>query len=378
MAQQIGIMLAENYQRKQLTMAEEISAMQLMLEHGDDVEGIATKTGIHKKTVQRRIKISEAIGVDTVAAAERMAGHPISLDDYEKLCDIDDPQLRNEVLDKIGTSEFDMAHTKALEKQVKAASRKNITDTLDKVAVKIDHPEILENPDEFIKNNDVVFVEKIYRHDTQDLQTTQKIVNAATESGAKVFYKTDTDGAVHVYAAGGVFAEEASKINIEEHREKQANEESIFRLEKVFKQAYGLRISYVKKLAVTSEIKKNVDAAAAQILFTRAHEPQDYVIRSLLDIKGPLEKESTTWSEACSVIIKKHSDRRDTMLLRGVYSRLEPGICKPNCTNFTPNERIEHVYDFLETLGYLMSEEEVQLTDGTHPLYAQPENDKAI
>jgi hypothetical protein len=235
-----------------------------------------------------------------------------------------------------------MAHTKALEKQNHAANINTFTKILDKAAVKIeDEPHAELKP-----------IAKLYRFDTTDLKTANEIVQTAS-SGAEVVYRQDNNGAIYVYQKGG-FADELTETEIQERRVKQENDERMFRLEKVLKQAYELRIKYVKSITVTPEIKKTVEAFAAKILLTRTHEPQDYVIRNLLDIKGPLEKKSI------SAIIKKHNS--ETMLLRAVYAALEPGA--------TQDDRVKQAYEFLDSLGYIMSEEETQLADGTHPLAA--------
>ena len=58
-AKQVGIMLAENMQRSDLTFIEQAHGFQLMLDLGDTVETISQKTGFSKATVKHRLAINE-------------------------------------------------------------------------------------------------------------------------------------------------------------------------------------------------------------------------------------------------------------------------------------------------------------------------------
>jgi len=360
LVQQIGMMIEENYQRKTLTLAEEISAMQLMLEHGDDIRGIATKTGISERTVSRRIRIAKKIGVDAVEKSERMAGARINLDDYDKLCEIGDEGLRGDVLEKIGTYEFDAVHAAALRQERRNASKEKIENTLGETAQKIQPNEEIENAQPVVK---------LYRYDSQDLAAAQEAAQKAASS-AKVFYKEDTDGAIHVFASESSLSKSISAADAAAALEKQAREEILFRLENAFRQAYELRISYVKRLTVTPEIRKTVEKAAILALLTAEEPPGDYVARNILDIKQG--KEIGSWRGFCEKIIEKNSFSRDALLLRSVYARIEPGA--EMYTNadgeYLPCIELENAYAFLEKIGYHTSDEERQLLDGTHPLFA--------
>jgi hypothetical protein len=239
-----------------------------------------------------------------------------------------------------------MAHSTALQKQNHSEKSKRITEILDEAAVKIE-PEKIE-PEGF------THIEKLYRSDMQDIQKAVDIVKS-TENGAELAYRKDDDGAIHVYQKGG-FAGELTETEIKERTKKQETDERRFRLKKLLDQAYELRIKHVKSHTVTAETRKIIESEAVKILFTGTERPFSFIVCELLEIKGPLEKEDI------SAIIKKHNN--DTMLLRAVYARLEPGI---DPRDYTGN-RIGKVYWFLECLGYILSDEEIQISNGTHPL----------
>ncbi|MCL2225805.1 MAG: hypothetical protein FWB96_12630, partial [Defluviitaleaceae bacterium] len=363
MTEQVGMMLEENYQRKTLTMAEEAAGMQLMLDLGEDVSGIAEKTGISKRSVSRRIKIVKVLGADTVAAVEQMAGQPISLDDYEKLCDIEDPNLRAELTDKLGTADFDRAHTVAKNKQVTLSSKKQILSAVEKISQKIENPDEIEN---------LTPAEKLYRFDSQDLQTVNETAKAAKEIGAEIYHLEDSDGAIHVYVSGGAMAAEVKKDNeydIAARLEQKAREERAFKLEKAFQEAYEIRISNVKSLKPTPAQMEIIERMELSLLLLPTHfsssAPKDYVIRNLFDIRGAFVKDGETAQDALARLIDEPGCSRNALKLRTVYSCIEPGASD----NIS---RLETAYDFLESLGFIPSEGECQLLAGTHPLFAKP------
>lgn len=56
---QIGIMMEENMQRKDLTIWEEANGFQMMLDLGDTEDQIAEKTGFSKSTIKHRLNIAK-------------------------------------------------------------------------------------------------------------------------------------------------------------------------------------------------------------------------------------------------------------------------------------------------------------------------------
>lgn len=135
--EQIAIMLAENMQRVDLTPIEEASSMQLMLDLGDTVEGVAEKTGLSKSTVYRRVNPIQDYGQEKVAQAfERGA----TFSDFEKLNAITDPQKRQEVAEALGTSNFNYMYTSACRAEELQKNKAALLDTLKSFAkeIKID------------------------------------------------------------------------------------------------------------------------------------------------------------------------------------------------------------------------------------------------
>ena len=100
--EQIRTMLIENMQRSDLTVYEQAQGFQMMLDFGDTVDGIATRTGFSPATVRRRVKLLELDQKKLKKTESRGA----TLMDFAALEKIEDAELRNEVLDSVGTANF--------------------------------------------------------------------------------------------------------------------------------------------------------------------------------------------------------------------------------------------------------------------------------
>ena len=111
--EQLTVMLMENVQRNDLTVYEQAKGFQLLLNLGDTIENIAEKSGFSKTTVRRRVKLAELDEGKLKAASERQ----ISLMDLDKLNQVEDIETRNELLDSIGTANFNNAVMRAIGSQ---------------------------------------------------------------------------------------------------------------------------------------------------------------------------------------------------------------------------------------------------------------------
>lgn len=97
--EQLSTMLTENMQRSDLTVYEEAKGCQLLLDLGDTVAEVAEKTGFSESKIRRRVKLCE---LDEDAFKESQIRQP-TLQDYDRLNQIKDIDVRNELLTSIGT-----------------------------------------------------------------------------------------------------------------------------------------------------------------------------------------------------------------------------------------------------------------------------------
>ena len=108
---QVQTMLMENIQRSDLTLYEQAQGFQMMLDLGDSIDEIARKSGFSQTTVRRRVKLLELDQEKFKASVSRGA----NLMDYMDLDKIEDPELKNEVLEAVGTNNFRQKLASAIE-----------------------------------------------------------------------------------------------------------------------------------------------------------------------------------------------------------------------------------------------------------------------
>jgi len=100
--EQVGIMLAENMQRSDLTFIEQAHGFQLMMDLGDTVESISKKTGFSKQTIKHRLEISK---LDQSAIEEAQKNFQLSISDFIELEKVKDLEERNKILEIVTNSE---------------------------------------------------------------------------------------------------------------------------------------------------------------------------------------------------------------------------------------------------------------------------------
>lgn len=133
-SEQVATMLLENMQRNDLTVYEQAKGFQLMLDFGDTIETVAEKSGFSQTTVRRRIKLLELDESKFKKSESRGA----TLFEYMELDKIKDIDLKNKVLDTIGTANFNNELKKAIEQEETKEYFDNVEAEVSKFATKTD------------------------------------------------------------------------------------------------------------------------------------------------------------------------------------------------------------------------------------------------
>lgn len=95
--EQLSTMLEENMQRADLTIWEQATGFQLMLDLGDTEEGLAEKTGFSKTTIRHRLNIAKLDGKE-IKKKEQDDSFQLTLKDLYELEKIENIKTRNQVL----------------------------------------------------------------------------------------------------------------------------------------------------------------------------------------------------------------------------------------------------------------------------------------
>lgn len=128
MREQVATMLLENMQRSDLTVYEQAQGFQMMLDLGESIETISEKTGFSDSTVRRRVKIMELEQEKVKKANKRGA----TLMDFIELEKIRDLELKNKVLDHIGTSNFKYELKRAIDREKEQKNKRTKKSSLHK------------------------------------------------------------------------------------------------------------------------------------------------------------------------------------------------------------------------------------------------------
>lgn len=359
--EQVRTMLMENIQRADLTVYEQAQGFQMMLDLGDTVEAIAKKAGFSQSTVRRRVKLLELDQQKFKASVERGA----MLQDYAELEKIEDPELKNNVLDAIGTNNFRMTLKNAIDEEKGRKYIAEVSAALSEFATLIDTADrsVMQYVTGYEPWNRKKKVER-----REDADTTK-------------YYYTVSSRAVSLYREN-VETSEDTAAKEEQERQKRELERREAALKKLSADAYALRLDFIKNY---SKAKKNLPLIIqfAGLAMCEVTDNVDFeILVNLLDIACDLENEGLDM-EAYNIAL---TERPEYTLLAIAYAsvdyerlsyyqknwRMENGQYGYHL-DYEANEALDFLYHRLTDLGYEMSDEEKALQDGTHELFREGE-----
>ena len=336
---QIATMLTENIQRSDLTIYEQAQGFQMMLNFGDTVNDIAERTGFSETTVRRRVKLLALDREKFKKSVERGA----TLLDYAELDKICDAELKNSVLDKIGTPNFKWELQRAIDKEKSDKNTALIVAELEKFATQVDNSSGLRH---VISYSGSRLPEIIAPNDANTVE---------------YFFHVSGYGYVTLYKKQG--QSEAGAAQDEKQKELQVRHAS---LQEISKRAYQLRRDFICDISNT-QAKKSIGVII------------EYSLRAMLDTYFDLDHDE--FFEILNIEVKEDWNFDDIAehvtalpersLLFATYLALDSG--REEYFNwrgeYQENEDLDCVYIFLKKLGYEMSDEERALQEGTHKLY---------
>lgn len=349
-AEQVQTMLLENMQRTDLTVYEQAQGFQMMIDFGDTVDTVAEKTGFSKTTVRRRLKMAELDAEKLKKASTRQ----LSLDDFDRLSKIEDINKRNELLDILGTSNFEWSFKQALTRQEEEKNSE------------LWRAVLLEKGLTEISYNDVFGNDK-YRN------SARPYVNCSTVAPSE--FVIDEDMQFFAFNRGTAYFRR--ERNAEDDAKSAAYQRDVERqrarkdaLVEAHKRAYELRYEFIMSITETSAKK-----AFATIVEIDIRKDWD-----MIDNYGGWNNgyDTTTFpgrdpdEAGYAAIAQQVIDSPYRTLLRHVYTRYSDkdvlAYHDYNC-NWFENKRLNLIYALLEKLGYEISDEERSLIDGTNPLF---------
>jgi len=366
MPTQIATMLAENLQRNDLTIADQVGGVQMMMDLGESVHAIATKTGLSETSVRKRVTLSSLPQNEMRVAVDKGA----TLLDLMKVMELEDPDERENVLKEFGTNNWQYSLNAAKGRQEQKAFRAKIMPWLEEHKIKP------------TKNNSEAYGPK-YKYVTQwSRNSTEEPTFPELEEGKHYIY-IDSSWSVTLY------------VRDDEYIGKQEESKKADRIRKVMKekgqelnrQAYELRCAFVRKYRC-NDAKRKVfweklfGFIVAQRGYSGCSELASYHcwdtdnIRDMLAI--PLEEDRDK-EETFEAELKRRGITKECFLLAWALNggvseeRILHGYCNDYDGGHRKDDKLDAQYDFLMSLGYEMSDFEKSLRNGTHPFFKDPE-----
>lgn len=351
--EQLSTMLTENMQRSDLTVYEEAKGCQLLLDLGDTVAEVAEKTGFSESKIRRRVKLCE---LDEKAFKESQIRQP-TLQDYDRLNQIKNIDVRNELLKSIGTNNFDNLLYSAVQKQETDEEKEKI----EKLC--LEHGMTKAQKYNEIPDN----------YEYTGIFALKDLIGKDFADGRKRYFYFACGSNVYIYAEA---LEKQEKNDAEEKRklEEQRWDELVEQAEEIDERCEALRRDFMLNTNFNDSNKKQelvkfivpqvaMGASSKAYKFSEIAESQD--------------------DESIDSYISEHwNNDSGRMLMATAYalSQRMYGSFNYISVNYSDktisrknNTDLNRFYSLLCKLGYVMSDEEIQLRDGTHPIFTSGE-----
>ena len=357
---QLQTMLLENMQRSDLTVYEQAQGFQQLLDFGMDIEDISQQSGFSKRTIRRRLEIAK---LDQNKLKELSSTRQLSLKEFDALAKIKNMEARNEAMEKIGTNDFALAVSLAVEKEKLDANMPVFLADMERLGIK-------KFPDSANK-----YSSKYRRIGSLDLYEYEVTKDKIPKKTAGVYYEASYPRNVEFYVKETKKAKIIKKSAKELEKEKRIKE-AWFKVDAMAATHYELRKAFVENLRGTAKQREAVYMGAYSLIVLRSVAYMscgDISKEAGMDNKYfdprrdekavKLAYESYDNTQKCiEVIYKLFNDNEKEFYANGY---------RAGYPEYKFNPRLEAMYHWLTKLGYQMSSEEKLIAAGTHEIFQQ-------
>lgn len=356
--EQLSVMMTENMQRSALTVEEQGYGFQMMLNLGASFEQIQERTGVSRRRIKTALTVT-SLDKDKLRSASERIGQ-LSLALLEKLSRIEDVKKRNEILGLAGTYNFDFEFRKAINLQETSKVLPELKKKLKELGAKKVQGSVYGGNYDEIPGSRV----KI----SQWKEQADKL--PASESG--LCYDMDPErDEIRFYRETKA---KRKKKTPEEVEQAKRIEETWTELDALTTTAFQTRQAFIEDLAVTKERREVLIKWAMRLpvisVYSYIRELQEPVVRAL---GVAYDYDSNTWEKALAALDEKGEKVWPVLvwcaLGDGADRKTYGGWRGGEFPRFAENKELKRIYTFLEDLGYVKSDVERQLMNGTHELY---------
>jgi len=352
--EQLSTMLTENMQRSDLTVYEEAKGCQLLLDLGDTVAEIAEKTGFSESKIRRRVKLCE---LDEEAFKESQIRQP-TLADYDRLNQIKDIETRNKLLESIGTNNFDNLLYSAVKKQETDEEKEKI----EKLCLEHGMTKV-QKYDEIPSN-----------YEYMGAFALKDLIGKEFADGRKRYFYFAYRSDIYIYAEA---LTKQKKNDAEEKREleKQRWDKLVEQAEEIDERCEALRRGFMLETNFNDSNKKQelvkfIVAQVAAGFGNKRYYFKEIIEHDFEDDENIDSYINEHWNDsgrllmATAYALCQRTYEKLSFIYVGYSSKTISRKNSPDLNKF---------YALLCKLGYVMSDEEIQLRDGTHPIFTSGE-----
>ena len=346
---QLATMLLENIQRSDLTAFEQAKGFQMMMDFGDSVSGIVKKTGFSESTVRRRLKMAEL----DEEVLKKVSGRQISFGDIDKLSEIEDLETRNKVLADIGTANFNNSLKTAISDQERAETLKKMREAFETAGLYA------------IDNKD--YSKYSYQTSISMLNDIENNIKRAKEQGCVGYY---LGYGTTFYMMSKKDEQPKEQGETEYQRSERKRRERVAKLEEAFERTYQLRREFIGNYPMSSAMKNLPKIAAFLACVGFNEDVGDSICKE--DFEKVLfgrECELSSYEETCDMLETPAEGAKAMLVAVWLLTDGEGLDCYDWRGMYHENEALNMIYEFLESIGYGMSDEERELIEGTSELY---------
>ena len=349
---QIATMMVENMQRNDLTIIEQAQGFQMMIKFGEDIKTISDKTGLSQTTIRNRVKLMEL----DQEKLKKSIGKNATINDYLMLNKIKDINMRNEIIDLMGTPNFKWRIESAIADQ----------EWEEKKAI------IIERLQEFASEGEPADCYGSSLVARYDVDSDIAEIIAPDDLDTEVYYFEEPRYSSYVELCKVI---KGVQKNDQDNKKSKDDLRLMRRVQfdKITNLSHKMRAEYAASISEATAKKHITDIVKFTILgwhqYSKGNKQQ------IAELLMP----EMVGKEVESINLTKYADTNPckcllSTMINALDSQANTYVDWYN--DHRKNKELDALYDLLATLGYQMSDEERQLQDGTHPLFVKAEEEE--
>lgn len=357
---QLQIMLLENMQRSDLTVYEQAQGFQQLLDFGMDIEDISQQSGFSKRTIRRRLEIAK---LDQNKLKELSSTRQLNLKEFDALAKIKNLEARNEAMEKIGTNDFALAVTRAMDKEKLEAAMPAFLADMERLGIK-------KFPDSANKYSSKY--RRVGSLDLYEYEVTKDKIPKKTEG---LYYEASYPRNVEFYVKETKKGKAREKSAKEIEKEK-CIKEAWFKVDAMAATHYELRKAFMENFKATTKQHELVLMGAYSVAIL-----QGVAYMGLGNVNEEAGIDNKFFDpkrdeKAIKLAFDGYSDiQQCAKVIYKLFGDNEKELYTNNSRFGYPtykiNPRLEALYHWLVALGYQMSSEERLLATGQHEVFQQ-------